>query len=98
MGAATGELDGFARQIVHDHPEMAPRDSFQIKVETLNDMLLGQFKGTLFLLFGAASLLLLIGCGNVSILMLAPRDSDRTSKQESARPNRAGPKMKTTQK
>ena len=71
MGAATGELDSFVRQIIHDHPEMAPRDSFQVKVETLNDTLLGQFKGTLFLLFGAVALLLLIGCGNVSILMLA---------------------------
>ena len=71
LGAATGELDGFVRQIAHDHPEMVPRESFQVKVETLNDTLLGQFKGTLFLLFGAVALLLLIGCGNVSILMLA---------------------------
>jgi predicted permease len=71
LGAATGELDGFVRQIGHDHPEMLPRESFEVKVETLNDSLLGQFKGTLFLLFGAVALLLLIGCGNVSILMLA---------------------------
>ena len=71
LGAATGEMDGFVRQIAHDHPEMFPRDRFEIKVETLNDSLLGQFKGTLFLLFGAVALLLLIGCGNVSILMLA---------------------------
>jgi len=71
LGAATGELDGFVRHISHDHPEMFPRDSFEVKVETLNDSLLGQFKGTLFLLFGAVALLLLIGCGNVSILMLA---------------------------
>ena len=71
LGSLTGELDGFVRQIAHDHPEMFPRDSYQVKVETLNDSLLGQFKGTLFLLFGAVALLLLIGCGNVSILMLA---------------------------
>jgi predicted permease len=71
MGAATAEFDIFVRQLAHDHPEMAPRESFQVKVETLNDTLLGQFKGTLFLLFGAVALLLLIGCGNVSILMLA---------------------------
>ena len=50
---------------------MLPRESFEVKVETLNDSLLGQFKGTLFLLFSAVALLLLIGCGNVSILMLA---------------------------
>ena len=71
LGAATGELNSFVRQIGHDHPEMLPRESFEIKVETLNDSLLGQFKGTLFLLFAAVALLLLIGCGNVSILMLA---------------------------
>ncbi len=71
LGSVTGELDGFVRQIAHDHPEMFPHESYQIKVETLNDSLLGQFKGTLFLLFGAVALLLLIGCGNVSILMLA---------------------------
>jgi len=40
-------------------------------VDTLNDWLLGQFKGTLIVLFVAVALLLLIGCGNVSILMLA---------------------------
>jgi len=61
LGAATGELNGFVRQIAHDHPEMFPRESFEVKVETLNDTLLGQFKGTLFLLFGAVALLLLIG-------------------------------------
>jgi predicted permease len=71
LGAATGELNSFVRQIGHDHPEMLPRESFEVKVETLNDSLLGQFKGTLFLLFAAVALLLLIGCGNVSILMLA---------------------------
>ena len=40
-------------------------------MQTLNDWLLGQFKGTLLVLFAAVALLLLIGCGNVSILMLA---------------------------
>jgi predicted permease len=69
--AATGELNSFVRRIGHDHPEMLPRENFEVKVETLNDSLLGEFKGTLFLLFAAVALLLLIGCGNVSILMLA---------------------------
>jgi len=71
LGATTGEMDGYVRQYVRDHPNVFPRDSFEVKVETLNDSLLGQFKGTLFLLFAAVGLLLLIGCGNVSILMLA---------------------------
>jgi predicted permease len=43
----------------------------KIKVVTLNEQVLGQFSGTLLLLFGAVTLLLIIGCANVSILMLA---------------------------
>jgi len=43
----------------------------KIKVVTLNEQILGQFSGTLMLLFGAVTLLLVIGCANVSILMLA---------------------------
>src|ERR1017187_4880225 len=71
LGVANGELASFVRHIIHDHPEVGPRESFQVKVESLNDTLLGQFKGTLLLLFGSVVLLLLIGCENVSILMLA---------------------------
>jgi predicted permease len=41
------------------------------KTVTLNEQVLGQFSGTLMLLFGAVTLLLVIGCANVSILMLA---------------------------
>lgn len=42
-----------------------------VKTVTLNEDLLGQFSGTLLLLFGAVVLLLVIGCANMSILMLA---------------------------
>ena len=42
-----------------------------IKTVTLNEQVLGQFSGTLMLLFGSVVLLLVIGCANVSILMLA---------------------------
>jgi len=47
------------------------------KTVTLNEQVLGQFSGTLLLLFGAVVLLLIIGCTNVSILMLA-RSTART--------------------
>ena len=69
--AAGGELASFVQQVGHAEPSLLPPDGYRIKVETLNDWLLGQFKGTLILLFVAVALLLLIGCGNVSILMLA---------------------------
>jgi predicted permease len=69
--AAAGELSSFVQQVGHVEPSVLPQDGYRLKVETLNDWLLGQFKGTLILLFVAVALLLLIGCGNVSILMLA---------------------------
>jgi predicted permease len=69
--AAGGELASFVEQVRRTEPTLLPRDGYRIKVDTLNDWLLGQFKGTLVVLFVAVALLLLIGCGNVSILMLA---------------------------
>jgi predicted permease len=69
--AAVGELTSFVQQVGHTEPSLLPHDGYRIKVESLNDWILGQFKGTLILLFVAVALLLLIGCGNVSILMLA---------------------------
>ena len=69
--AATGELAGLIQQIGRSEPGLLPKDGYTFKVENLNDWLLGQFKGTLLLLFVAVALLLLIGCGNLSILMLA---------------------------
>src|SRR6185369_6872272 len=52
-------------------PLLLEKNGYQVRVETLNDWLLGQFKGTLFVLFAAVAVLLIIGCSNVSILMLA---------------------------
>jgi predicted permease len=70
-GAVGGELTSFIEQVGRAEPSLLPRDGYRIQIETLNDWILGQFKGTLILLFVAVALLLLIGCGNVSILMLA---------------------------
>ena len=42
-----------------------------MQVEGLNDWVVKSIGGTLYLLFGAVGLLLAIGCGNVSILLLA---------------------------
>lgn len=71
MEVAKSEMESTVRQIAHDHPQAFPHDGFRIELESLNDYLLGQFKGTLLTLFVAVAFLLLIGCGNVSILMLA---------------------------
>lgn len=55
----------------HDRDPNGYAPVTHIKVVTLNEQVLGQFSGTLMLLFGAVTLLLVIGCANVSILMLA---------------------------
>src|SRR6266404_5493318 len=47
-----------------------PQDR-KVKIVTLNEEVLGKFAGTLTLLFGAVLALLVIGCANVSILLLA---------------------------
>ncbi len=47
------------------------RKDMRVSIVTLNQEVLGRFSGTLVLLFGAVLALLLIGCANVSILLLA---------------------------
>jgi predicted permease len=59
-------LDQFARDMPKDFP-----DHFKVRVEGLNEWVSRSIGGTLYLLFGAVALLLAIGCGNVSILLLA---------------------------
>jgi len=59
-------VEEFARYMPNDFP-----DVFKVHVLGLNDGVVGSMGGTLYLLFGAVMLLLVIGCGNVSILLLA---------------------------
>ena len=59
-------LDAFAKDMPKHFPE-----HFRVKVEGLNEWVVRGIGGTLYLLFGAVALLLAIGCGNVSILLLA---------------------------
>jgi len=70
LEAARAELEPLIRQFHERDPKGYPPVT-NIKVVTLNEQILGQFSGTLLLLFGAVTLLLVIGCANVSILMLA---------------------------
>src|SRR5271170_7103234 len=60
-------IDQFAKET----PKHFPRDHFQFYVVGLNDDFIKQLGGTLSLLFSAVAFLLAIGCGNVSILLLA---------------------------
>jgi len=59
-------VEEFASYMPNDFP-----DVFRVHVQGLNDWVVSSMGGTLYLLFGAVMLLLVIGCGNVSILLLA---------------------------
>jgi hypothetical protein len=70
LAAANAELEPIIFQFRDRDPKGYPPLT-RVKTVTLNEDLLGRFSGTLLLLFGAVLLLLVIGCANVSILMLA---------------------------
>ena len=65
--ALTPLIDQF-RKATPDH---FPKGNYHFAVVGLNDDFLRDLGGTLALLFSAVALLLAIGCGNVSILLLA---------------------------
>ncbi len=61
-------IDEFARQT----PRFYPSEKHQrLHIVGLNEQFVKDLGGTLYLLFGAVALLLMIGCANVSILLLA---------------------------
>jgi len=59
-------LHQFGREMPNHFPE-----HFRVRVEGLNEWVVRSISRTLYLLFGGVALLLAIGCGNVSILLLA---------------------------
>ena len=68
--AANSELQPLVEQFAKDTPNHFPK-KFKVRVKGLNDRYVEHLGQSLFLLFGAVALLLLIGCANVSILLLA---------------------------
>ena len=68
--AANAQLQPLLDQFARDMPKRFP-EHFKVQVEGLNEWVNRSMSGTLYLLFGAVALLLAIGCGNVSILLLA---------------------------
>jgi predicted permease len=67
---ANAQLQPVMEQFARDMPKHFP-EHFTARVEGLNDWALRRFGTTLYLMFGAVMMLLAIGCGNVSILLLA---------------------------
>ncbi|HEX8712196.1 MAG TPA: ADOP family duplicated permease, partial [Terracidiphilus sp.] len=68
--AADAALQPVLERFAKDQPKQFP-DNFKVHVEGLNDWVVQQIGATLYLLLGGVTLLLAIGCGNVSILLLA---------------------------
>ncbi|HMG84660.1 MAG TPA: ABC transporter permease [Terracidiphilus sp.] len=68
--AAAAEFQPLFQQFDKQTPNVFPKQ-FKISVRGLADTYTRDLKKTMYLLFGAVALLLVIGCGNVSILLLA---------------------------
>jgi predicted permease len=68
--AANAQLQPLLEQFAKETPTHFPKQ-FRIQVQGLNDHFVQRLGRTLALLFGGVALLLMIGCANVSILLLA---------------------------
>jgi putative ABC transport system permease protein len=69
--AAEAALEPLIKQFAQQTPKHFPTVPFHLKLRGFNDDFLERLGGIPYLLFGAVAMLLLIGCGNVSILLLA---------------------------
>jgi predicted permease len=68
--AAQAEMQILVARFAKEDPKSYPQD-MRAKIVSLNEEVLGRFAGTIVFLFGAVVVLLVIGCANVSILLLA---------------------------
>jgi putative ABC transport system permease protein len=67
---AEADLNVVAKQLATLYPNDYPKH-FTVKVVSLTESIAGQFRTTLYVVFSAVALLLLIACGNVANLLLA---------------------------
>ncbi len=70
MDAAAAEFRPLYEEFDKQTPNVFPKQ-YKLSVRGLADTYTRDLKKTMYLLFGAVALLLAIGCGNVSILLLA---------------------------
>lgn len=76
LTVAQKELQASIQAFSKETPKHFPRE-LNVGLVPLNDIFVGSFAGTIYVLLGAVSMLLVIGCANVSILLLA-RGRSRT--------------------
>jgi putative ABC transport system permease protein len=69
--AIDAEFQSLFEQFAKETPKHFPTDGFKVNVKGFNERFMKELGPTLYLLLGSVGLLLLIGCGNVSILLLA---------------------------
>ncbi len=68
---AASEIGTYFREFAKQTPDHFPKQYNKIEIQNLSYWVTHTISKTLYLLFGAVGLLLAIGCGNVSILLLA---------------------------
>ncbi len=68
---ASAELQPVLERFAQETPDHFPAGAFRVRVQGLNDWVSRNIGRSLNLLFAAVGLMLLIGCVNVSILLLA---------------------------
>jgi putative ABC transport system permease protein len=70
IAQATAELQPLVERFAKDSPQNYP-ENFRISLRSIIELYARPLGTTLYILLGAVASLLLIGCGNVSILLLA---------------------------
>src|ERR1700719_4696321 len=65
---AAADFTVIAKQLASQYPADYPK-RFSIQIASLAELVVGQFRTTLFIVLAAVGLLLLIGCGNVANLL-----------------------------
>jgi putative ABC transport system permease protein len=70
LAQANAELQPLLEHYAKEHPQYYP-ESFRVNIKNIIQLYAAPLGPTLYLLLGAVVSLLLIGCGNVSILLLA---------------------------
>ena len=69
MAQAQVDMDGIARDLAREHPEA--NAGWGVRLVPAHDQVVGDIGGTLWVLFGAVVLVLLIACANIANLLLA---------------------------
>ena len=67
---AEADFTVIAKRLATVYPKDYPKH-FTVEIQSLTDLVVGQFRTTLYIVLAAVGLLLLIGCGNVANLLLA---------------------------